>query len=173
MLTMPRRFLLILLLLGLLLAAPAGAAVRSDREIKRSKDLWATVNVCDTPARPNIIGIRGSMPGSGRLETLQMRFQVHYLDRAGDGKWHNLESGADSGWVRVGTARNRPLESGYSFTFAPPAGGGVSTLRGAVTFRWRRKNRTVRRFRELTEVGHRSTRGADPPNFSAATCDLR
>lgn len=157
--------------LGLGLAAPALGATASDRAIKRSRDLWATVNVCDTPARPNVIGIRGSMPASGRRETLEMRFQVHYLDRS-DGKWHNLESGADSGFVRVGTARRRPLESGYSFTFAPPAGG-VSTLRGAVTFRWRRKNRTVRRFREITEAGHRSTRGADPPGFSAATCNLR
>ena len=169
---MPRRSpLLIVPLLALVLAAPSAGAVRSDGSLKRSKDLWATVNVCDTPARPNVIGIRGSMPASGRLETLEMRFQVHYLDRAGDGKWHNLESGADSGYIRVGTARKRPLESGYSFTFTPPAGG--STLRGVITYRWRARGRTVRSFREITEAGHRSTRGADPVGFTAATCELR
>jgi len=159
-------FILVTLLV-LLAAAPARAA-----SVERSKDLWATVNVCDTPARPDVIGIRGSMPGSGRRETLEMRFQVHYLDRR-DGKWHNLDDGADSGFVRVGVSRRRTLESGYSFTFAPPARGGASVLRGAVTFRWRRGGRTIRRFREITEAGHRSTRGADPPGFSAASCELR
>ena len=166
------RLALLTPILALLLAAPALGATARDRAVERSKDLWATVNVCDTPARPDVIGIRGSMPGSGRRETLEMRFQVQYLDRS-DGKWHNLDSGADSGFVRVGVSRRRTLESGYSFTFAPPAGGGTSTLRGAVTFRWRRGTRTVRRFRELTEAGHVSTRGADPRNFSAATCELR
>ena len=32
--------------------------------------LWATVNVCDTRARPDTIGIRGSMPGLRRPATL-------------------------------------------------------------------------------------------------------
>jgi hypothetical protein len=168
---MLRTHLLAILAL-LALAAPAAAETKRDRAVKRSKALWATVNVCDTPARPDVIGIRGSMPGSGLTETLLMRFRVQYLDAA-DGKWHNIEKGADSGWVRVGRSRRRSLQSGYSFTFAPPADGGVSTLRGAVTFRWRAKGRTTRRFRELTEAGHRSTRGADPATFSAATCELR
>lgn len=143
-----------------------------DRRVLRSPKLWATVNVCDTPARNDVIGIRGSMPGSGRRETLEMRFRVQFLDPA-DGEWHNLDKSADSGYVRVGVARRRALESGYSFKFAPPAGGGASRLRGAVSFRWRVKGRTVRSVRELTEAGHRSTRGADPPAFSAATCELR
>jgi hypothetical protein len=156
----------------LVLAAPAAAETKRDRAVKRSPDLWATVNVCDTPARPDVVGIRGSMPGSGVRETVYMRFQVQYLDGT-DGKWHNIETGADSEWVRVGRTRTRPLESGFSFTFAPPPDGGVSTLRGAVTFRWRAKGRTVRKVRELTEEGHKSTRGADPAGFSAAQCELR
>jgi len=167
---MRRTLPFLLLALFLVSAFPAAAARKSDRQLKRSRDLWATVNVCDTPARPNMIGIRGSMPASGRRETLYMRFRVQYLDRA-DGKWRTVTEGADSRPVRLGVARNRALESGYSFTFTPPAGG--STLRGIVTFRWRARGRTVRTFRETTEVGHRSTRGADPAGFSAATCELR
>ena len=168
---MRRTFLLIPLLALLLLPASSAAAVkRSDRQIERSSKLWATVNVCDTPARENMVGIRGSMPASGRRETLYMRFRVQYLDRT-DGKWRAVTEGADSGQVRLGVSRTRALESGYSFTFTPPAGG--STLRGIVTFRWRARGRTVRTFREITEAGHRSTRGADPVGFSAATCELR
>lgn len=156
----------------LLLATPAAAETKRDRAVKRSPDLWATVNVCDTPAHPDVVGIRGSMPGSGRSETLYMRFKVQYRDVA-DRRWHNIEQGADSGFVRVGRTRSQPLESGFSFTFAPPADGGESTLRGVVSFRWRAKGRTTRRLRELTEAGHKSTRGADPAGFSAATCELR
>jgi hypothetical protein len=162
------RVLLPALLLVAVLAPPASAAT----PVERSADLWATVNVCDTAARPDTVGIRGSMPGSGHLETLQMRFRVQYVD-ARDGKWHNVAEGADSGFVRVGAARRRTLESGYSFRFAAPTGGKVVRMRGAVTFRWLHKGRTVHRVRELTEAGHRSTRGADPDGFSAATCDLR
>jgi hypothetical protein len=165
---MSPRVLLVALLLAAVLAPRASAAT----PVERSADLWATVNVCDTAARPDTVGIRGSMPGSGRLETLQMRFRVQYVDGS-DGKWHNVAKGADSGYVRVGASRRRTLESGYSFAFAPPAGGRVVHMRGAVTFRWLRKGRTVRRIRELSEAGHRSTRGADPDGFSAATCDLR
>lgn len=155
----------------MLVAAPVASAGDRDRRVLRSPKLWATVNVCDSPARNDVIGIRGSMPGSGRTETLEMRFRVQFIDPA-DGKWHNLKSGADSGYVRVGVSRRRTLQSGYSFKFAPPAGG-ASTLRGAVTFRWRYRGRTARSKREFTQAGHRSTRGADPPGFSAARCVLR
>jgi hypothetical protein len=150
----------------LLAAAPGAAAQR----VKDSPDLWATVNVCDTEARPNTIGIRGSMPGLGRRASLHMRFRVQYLARA-DGKWHNIAKGADSRWVRLGRSKDRVLESGWSFEFEPPAGGS-HTLRGAVVFQWRVRGRTVRTVRELTEGGHRSTAGADPPGFSAATCRI-
>ena len=160
---MPR----LLLVLLLLLVAPATAVAAPDR----SDRPWATVNVCDTAARPNTLGIRGSMPGSGRLETLQMRFRAQYLDPRG--RWRYVAAGADSGYVRVGVARGRRLESGYSFEFAAPAAGTTVRMRGAVAFRWLRKGRTVRRARALTQAGHRSTRGADPAGFSAATCDLR
>jgi hypothetical protein len=147
-------------------AAPAAAAPMSD-----SSQLWATVNACDTAARPDAIGIRASMPGSGEREALLMRFRVQYLDPA-DGRWRFIAEGADSGLLTVGVARTRRLESGYDFRFAPPEGGGAFTLRGHVTFVWRRGVRVVRRASELTEPGHRSTKGADPPGYSAAVCRI-
>ena len=155
---------------GALLLAPATASAAVP-PVERSDDLWATVNICDTPAHPNKIGIRGSMPGLGRRASLYMRFQVHYLS-ASDGKWHTIEANGDSGYVKVGVASKRVLETGRTFRFLPPPDGGAHTLRGAVTFVWRRKGRTVQRVREITEGGHRSTKGADPEGYSAAVCQI-
>src|SRR5437764_624121 len=31
----------------------------------QSRDLWTTVNLCNTPAHPNQMGVRGRMPGDG------------------------------------------------------------------------------------------------------------
>lgn len=152
-----------------LLLAPATASAAPP--VERSPDLWATVNICDSANHPNKMGIRGSMPGLGRRASLYMRFQVHYLATA-DGKWHNLEAKGDSGYQKVGVAKKRVLESGYTVSFKPPADGGAHTLRGAVTFIWKRKGRTVERVREITQAGHRSTKGADPPGFSAAICQI-
>lgn len=154
------------LLATLAVLAPGSAAHAAD-----PPDLWATVNVCDTPGQQNVIGIRGSMPGLGsrKKAVLWMRFQVQYFARA-DGKWHNGEEDADSGWRRLGRSGSRVIESGHSFKFTPPAGGGSHTLRGAVTFRWVRNGRRVKQLRRLTEAGHRSSKGADPEGYSAATC---
>jgi len=155
-----RSLLLTLVLLGLV---PAAAAAQG------SSDLWATVNVCDTAAKPNTIGIRGSMPGLKRKATLRMRFRVQYL--APDGRWLAVRRNADSSWQKVGVRAGGRVESGWSFTFAPPKSGDI-VLRGVGYFQWRRSGKVVRRERKITESGHVSTVGADPPGFSAGTCRI-
>lgn len=169
---------------GLLASAAFGSAIdgRGSQTAKRKKatapslgkspDLWSTVNVCDTELHPNEIGVRGSMPGLGtQRAALFMRFQIQYLAKA-DNKWHNIEAKADSGFRKLGTSRNRVLESGWTFKFLPPPDGGAHMLRGAVTYVWRVNGRLVRSIKRKTETGHRSTAGADPPGFSAATCSI-
>lgn len=151
------RTALILALLFALAAAPA----RAD-----DADLWATVNVCDTAAHPEEIGIRASMPGGKPKTRLLMRFRVQYRDLS-DGRWRAVRD-ADSGWRRAGRGR-KTRESGYSFEVA---GEGTRILRGVVTYRWTRKGREVRKARRISEGGHRSTVGADPADFSAATCRI-
>jgi hypothetical protein len=150
-----RRFALILALLLGLSAAPARAA---------EADLWATVNVCDTETHPDEIGIRASMPGGKRGIRLLMRFRGQYRDLS-DGRWRAVQD-ADSGWKRIGRGR-RAREYGWSFEVA---GEGTRILRGVVHYRWVRGKRVVRSARRVTEGGHRSTTGADPADFSAATC---
>ena len=142
-----------------LLPVPGAAAAAAD-------DLWATVNVCDTPRRPNTVGLRASMPGTPRGTHLWMRFRVQYQD--GD-RWRYVD-GADSGWDRIARARGLAVESGWSFELTSPDE--PVTFRGVVRYRWRRDGRTLRRATEITEAAHRSTRGADPEDYSATTCSM-
>ena len=162
------------LILALLLCLPGTAAAATNgRSIYQSKSLWATINVCDTAAQPDTVGVRASIPGSGRrTERMWLRFQIQYFDSA-EGLWHNLLQGGDSGWIKVGSARYRVRQSGWTFRFAAPAAGTTQMLRGAVTFEWRRGTKIVRRARKRTSEGHESSAGSDPPGFSAATCELR
>jgi hypothetical protein len=156
-----------------LAAVPATAAARTAESITHNKRLWATVNVCDTVGHPDSIGIRGSMPGSGdKAEVMFMRFQVQYFTPA-DQLWHNLGTEADSGFVAVGSARNRSRQFGVTFTITPPqVGKAPYLLRGAVTFEWREDGEVVRRARKHTTANHPNTAGADPAGFSAATCSI-
>ncbi len=140
--------------------APASAAAKEPAA-------WATVNVCDTAKQPDAVGIRASMTGTPKGARLSMRFRVQYRD--GEGDWVDVAN-ADSGWRSVGTAKGAPVESGWSFTFARPAKAVV--MRGVVRFRWRRGNTLPRQTEVATEAGHRSSAGADPAGYSAATCVL-
>jgi hypothetical protein len=163
-----RRLLPLSCLLTLVIAVPADA-----RTVDRSRHLWATVNICDTKRYPDTIGIRASMPGSGRTgERMFMRFRVQYLS-AEDNRWRDFASarGTDSGWVSVGSARFKARQSGWTFPFEMEQGG-RHELRGVVRFEWRRGRRVVRRAVRRTRAGHRAA-FADPRRYSAAACVIR
>jgi hypothetical protein len=144
----------------LALLAPAAASA------KEPADLWATVNVCDTVKQPDAIGIRAAMPGLPKGTRMAMRFRAQYKTDAG---WQDVK-GASSGWQPVGSAHGTEAESGWSFSFARPSS--AITLRGMVQLRWRRGAAIVRQAELPTEAGHRSSAGADPADYSAATCTL-
>jgi hypothetical protein len=150
-----------------LLVALLAVAVMPASAAAKDTSPWATVNVCDTTKQPDSIGIRASMPGTPRGARLSMRFRVQYRD--GRGEWADVDD-ADSGWRRVGYGKGAAVESGWSFTFARPAK--TVLLRGVVKFRWRRGDSLPRNAEVATEAGHRSSAGADPANYSAATCAL-
>ena len=152
-----RRVLLAALLT--LLVFPAAAQAKDT-------PLWATVNVCDTVKQPDQIGIRAAMPATPKGARLSMRFRVQY--KSGE-DWKDVAD-ADSGWVNVGPAKGPMVEYGWSFTFAK--GTKSTLLRGVVTFRWRRGDSLPKQAEVATEAGHRSSAGADPAGYSAATCAL-
>jgi hypothetical protein len=150
----------------LLAAAFAPASMHT---LERSPALWATVDVCSPSDQPNTIGIRGSMPGDGRSgDTMYMRFRVQYQEPSSK-RWVNVARGADSGFVKVGSARIA-RQAGQSFRFA--AGGQAFTMRGYVSFQWRRGATVLGTIARATATGHRSLAGADPKNYSAAICKL-
>jgi hypothetical protein len=137
----------------------------------QSRELWATVDVCNPHDQPNTIGVRGSMPGDGQAkDTLYMRFQVQYLELASK-RWAYVKQGADSGWLKLGSAL-LTRQAGRSFQFAAVAGKPGFTLRGAVSFQWKRGAAVRLQTIRTTSAGHRSVAGADPKDYSAATCTL-
>jgi hypothetical protein len=163
------------LLPGPALAAPASAGGHKTasplaRSLLQSRLLWATIDVCSPTDQPNTVGIRGSMPGDGLPhDTMFMSFRLQYLN-ATTKRWADLD-GAASGLVAVGTAKSA-RQAGRSFTLTPVGGKPAATLRGVVTFQWRRGAAIVQETSRPTTAGRRSLAGADPASFSAATCSI-
>ena len=78
---------------------------------------------------------------------------------------------------RLGLAQGRlrprgEHDAGWTFEFEPPASGGAHVLRGLVQFEWRRAAGSSSASAEVTEAGHPGTAGAEPRDFSAATCAI-
>ncbi len=150
-------------------AAPAtGAPSTSERELLHSHELWATVDVCSPADQPNTVGIRGSMPGDRHAgERMYMSFRLQYMTASG--QWLDLTSGASSGFVAVGSGA-AARQGGTSFDLKPVQGRPPVTLRGVVDFQWRRGKTVLVSATAPTSAGHKSLAGADPADFSAATC---
>jgi hypothetical protein len=154
------------LLFALLLAAALPTTAEA-----RVKNLWSTVNVCDSEKKPDTIGIRARMPGDGTKRRMWMRFRTQFYSDQ-DFAWKYVEKGGRSKWLEIGSAIFAYKETGVEFEFAPPSAGNSFLLRGVVEFQWRSKGgKVVRRTRKFTEAGHR-TRDADPRGFSAARCRI-
>jgi hypothetical protein len=147
------------------------AGTAHGHSLLQSRDLWATIDICNPADKPNTIGIRGSMPSDGRPhDTMFMRFRVQYLDSTTK-KWVDLPQGADSGFLPVGSGSSR--QAGRSFQFVPTPNTPEFTLRGVVSFQWRRGPvHVVHAVSRVTSTGHKSLAGADPAEFSAASCAI-
>jgi hypothetical protein len=153
-----------------LVTATAHAAGSAAPTVDQSPLLWATINICDTTKHPDTIGIRASMPGSGKAkERMYMRFQVQYW-RASTKKWVPTDATVDSGFQSVGSAKYRRRESGWNFSITPPPAGQTYRLRGIVSYEWRVGKKVVRKAQKRTRSGHGGTFGADPKGASAAEC---
>jgi hypothetical protein len=135
---------------------------------ERSPQLWATINICDTRAHPNSIGIRGQMPALGFRARLVMKIQVDYWVAAAKSFKPVPGSGARA-VARLGTVVNGLQQVGHTFPFKPGAG----QLSGTITFRWIRNGTTIGQISKHATGGHSSVDHGDPPHHSAATCTIR
>ncbi len=152
-------------------SSPSSQIVLSKRTLAQSTQLWATIDVCNPNDEPNTVGIRGSMPGNGQSgETMYMRFRLQYLD-ATTKHWVDLANGSTPGYIAVGAAKSA-RQAGRSFTLVPVPGKPAFSLRGVVSFQWRRGATVLESLSRPTTAGHDSLAGADPANFSAATCPI-
>jgi hypothetical protein len=160
-------------LAALLLAAPASAAP--------DPELWATVNICDTPVHPNEMGVRAAMPGDATHERMYVRFVAQSWSTRRH-KWLPASGRGRSPWLYVGSARFRSQQIGWTFSFDPPAGR-VYLVRARAVFEWRerkagRKGRGARwvvamRRRRVTRGGIRGVNGGDLPWTSLASCYIK
>ena len=154
------------------LLAPAPADAR------QSRLLWATVNICDSPSYPNMVGLRASMPGNGRRQFMFMRFSAFWY-RIAERDWQPLPGGR-SGWIHVGSARFRARQAGYSFRVSQPPAGKSFVVRGVVEFQWRVIRRrgddsrwvVKRRLRATTRAGAPGVQESDPPGLSLGACEV-
>jgi hypothetical protein len=137
----------------------------------RPKDLWATVNVCDTSLHDNMMGVRASMPGDGDHTKMYMRFVAQYYDRSRQ-LWSEVKGSGVSKWIYVGSGIYARRQAGYTFAFDSPASGKTFVLRGAVDYKWTKGRRIVRTARVITKSGHPGTKGADPADYSASLCEI-
>lgn len=170
-----RRTLLLLLLALLLVPVAAGAR-------KRDPDLFVTINRCDGARSPDRMGVRGSLPGNGSRERMYVRFRAQYFDELNQ-RWLTVPGlGGRSPWIKLGNARVRARQAGYTFVFAPPAPGSQFVLRGVADFQYRkfrgRKGRkpkvtVVERIRAHSRKGVRHVPGGDPRGKSSSICVIR
>src|SRR4051812_16201049 len=156
---------------ALVLACYAAAALPAGAASTKPKDLWATVNVCDTTVHDNMMGVRASMPGDGQRTRMYMRFVAQYYDRSRQ-LWSEVKGSGRSPWIYVGSGIYASRQAGYTFAFDPPASGKTFVLRGAVDYKWTKGRRIVRTAHVLTKAGHPGTKGADPSTYSAALCQI-
>lgn len=165
-----RTYTVALVLAATLSGGAAQAAPVGPEPVGNSPDLWATVNVCDTRSHPDTLGIRASMPGSGRQrEQMFMRFSVQYY--GADRRWHRAGRRSTSDSIEIGSGAARARQGGWTVRFSRRTQR-PQFVRGFVTFEWRVRGHVVRRAKVITESGHPSSVGADPKGFSAATCRL-
>lgn len=151
------------------------AAPRTTKEsallkaLLHSRELWATIDVCNPTDQPDTVGIRGSMPGDKQAhDKMFMSFRLQYLDPTTK-KWLDLASGASPAFVAVGPGKS-VRQGGQSFQLVPKAGKPAFTLRGVVDYQWRRGKTVLQSAARPTTAGHMSLAGADPAGFSSASC---
>ena len=155
-------------------AAARGAARQPARahaagSVLQSRQLWATINICNPKDQPDILGVRGSMPSDGHSrDKMYMSFRLQYLNSTTK-HWADL-AGSTPSFILVGSGAAR--QGGQSFQLMPVTGRPAFMLRGLVEFQWRRGKMVVVSTRRPTTAGHVSLAGADPTGYSAATCQI-
>lgn len=148
-------------------ANPTPAQIRTAiTRAELAKTLWATVNICDTRADPNVLGIRGQMPSLGFASWMSMEIHLSYYNQA---KKTFVADPGTAKTIRLGRSARGLQQGGATYTFQGP----TPILQASVNFIWRRAGQTLGTTHMVTTGGHPSADFGSPPRFSAATCRVR
>jgi hypothetical protein len=167
-------------------------ATRSEAE-PDGRPFWATVNICDTAAAPNALGVRTSVPGNGSGERIFARYTAQWWSSAKQ-EWITVGGSGVTDWIFLGDADMSSRQAGWTFRFVQPPSGTTYVMRGVVELEWRQlvqvarksrrarrghRNRTARRAQRvavvreralLTKTGMKQVQGGDPAGLSKAMC---
>jgi hypothetical protein len=162
----------ILLAVCALILAPAGAMAKTglppDISAKHP-DLWATVNLCDSPAKPGAVGIRVSIPREKGAPQQWARIRLQWFD--GNARaWRLVRSGGDAGFARIGIG-TRLVQGGTTFTFPLPEPGSRIVVRGLVDVEWRDGDEVVDHARLQTTAGHKNAKDKQR-RVSRSSCEI-
>lgn len=147
-------------------ANPTPAQIRiAIARAESAKTLWATVNICDTRADPNVLGVRGQMPSLGFPSWMSMQIHLTYYNQA---RKAFVDDPGTMKTIRLGRSAHGLQQGGATYTFKGP----TPVLRADVRFVWRRSGRTLGTKAMITTGGHPSADFGSPPRFSAATCQI-
>jgi hypothetical protein len=144
---------------------PSAAQIRTDvANAVHSPTLWATVNICDTPADPGVLGIRGQMPALGFPAQLSMTVRLYYWSF----KTSSFQpvAGVEKHIV-LGTVTSGTIQDGATFTFKPPV-----ILEGSITYHWRYQGKLLASVTKATSHGDKGVQDGDPSGYSTATCRM-
>jgi hypothetical protein len=152
--------------------APAKGSSSSEaplmKALLRSRELWATIDVCSPSDQPDYVGVRGSMPGDKHShDRMYMSFRLQV--QTSTTQWTDLSSETNPSYVYVGPGGS-VRQDGQSFQLVPKTGMPASTLRGVVDYQWRRGKKILQSASRITTAGHKSVSGADPAGYSRTSC---
>jgi hypothetical protein len=171
----------------------SAARARSAEPEADDRPFWATVNICDTEASPNALGVRTSVPGNGTDERIFARYTAQWWSSAAQ-EWKTVGGSGVTEWVALGDAEMTSRQAGWTFRFVQPPEGATYVMRGVVELQWRddvpaaRRSRKARRMRRLgrarraqrvavvrqrtllTKTGMKGVQGGDPAGLSKAMC---
>jgi hypothetical protein len=160
------RLVPVLLVLAVAILAPASATAKDEVD----PDLWATVNLCNTPSKPGAVGVRVSIPHEESGPQQWARIRLQWFDGQARA-WRAMRSGGDAGWARIGIGK-RLVQGGTTFTFPLPAPGARMVLRGVVEVQWRDGTTVVDRARLRTTEGHDAP-GDRHRRMSRSSCEIK
>ena len=136
---------------------------------RQSKDLWATVNVCEPRRAPQLVGVRAQMPALGFPAQLSIAISLEYWNVAQQ-RYVTIDKPNAQASVTLGTVTAGVEQGGETFAFNPRPG---AFLRATVTFSWRRKGRLLLTQTRHTTGGHHDADHGVPAHFTSAHCRIR